>query len=56
MNKQEKNTPPSLRDLARKIEDVCREHPCYSQAWEIVSNCSDHLRAVAFVNETNQRG
>jgi hypothetical protein len=36
-----------LRDLARKIEAVAREHPEWSRAHEIVLNCTGHLQAVA---------
>lgn len=43
-----------LRDLAAKIEELGRSHPAYSQAWHVIRNCSDHLRALAFIEETNQ--
>ncbi len=42
-----------LRDLAARIEDVARQHPAYSQAWQVVKNCSDHLCALAAVSEAN---
>lgn len=43
-----------LRDLAKRLQEVAHAHPCYSQAHRIVSNCCDHLCAVAGVNELNQ--
>lgn len=36
-----------LRDLARQIEAVAREHPEWSRAHEIVLNCTGYLCAVA---------
>lgn len=42
-----------LRDLAQKIEDLCRSHPAYSMAWPVIQNASDHLQAKARVSETN---
>lgn len=44
-----------LRDLARKIEDLTKEHPAYAQASKIVANCCDHLCAVAGVHEANYK-
>lgn len=44
-----------LRDLAKKIDDLCRDHPAYSQAHQIVTNCTDHLCAVAATHEANLR-
>lgn len=43
----------SLRGLALAIENVAREHPCYSQAYHIVSCCIDHLCAIAGFHEQN---
>jgi len=37
----------SLRELADRLMQMTRDHPCASQALGIVSNCADHLRAVA---------
>lgn len=42
-----------LRDLARQIETLAKEHPAYSQAQPIVQNCVDHLCAIARCNECN---
>lgn len=42
-----------LRDLARKIEAVAREHPEWSRAHEIVLNCTNHLTAVARCSDAN---
>lgn len=41
----------ALRDLANQIEADCREHVSYSQAWEVVHICADHLRAIARTHE-----
>jgi hypothetical protein len=43
-----------LRDLARKIEAVTKSHFCYGQAIKIVSNCCDHLCAIARIEELNR--
>lgn len=43
-----------LRDLAAKIEDLARWHPAYSQAWQVINNCSDHLQALARIEEINK--
>jgi len=43
-----------LRDLALKIEDLCRSHRAYSQAWRVIQNASDHLQAMANCCERNQ--
>lgn len=42
-----------LRDLALKMEDLCRSHPAYSQAWKVIQNASDHLQAMARCHEVN---
>ncbi len=42
-----------MRDLARRIEDLAREHRAHSMAWEIVRNCTHHLTAVARTMECN---
>lgn len=41
----------SLRDLARQIEELAKNHPAYSQAHKVVQNCCDHLRAMARCEE-----
>lgn len=43
-----------LRDLAEKIDRLAREHPAYSQAYEVVQNCVDHLSAKAALEEQRQ--
>jgi hypothetical protein len=43
-----------LRDLARDIENVSRDHPCWSQAHVVVLNCTSHLCAMARIEEVNQ--
>ena len=42
-----------LRDLARKIEEVAREHPEWSRAHEIVLHCTGYLQAVARCSDFN---
>lgn len=42
-----------LRDLARQIEALAKEHPAYSQAQPIVQHCIDYLCAVARCHECN---
>lgn len=44
----------NLRDLAKKIEQVAHEHPCYSQAMPAVSHLVDHLCAMARCEEANR--
>lgn len=51
---KEKTMTSPLRDLAAKIEDLAREHPAYSQAWRVVNGCSDHLQALARIEELNK--
>ena len=56
VNNQLKKPPHrALRDLALHIEKLCREHPCYSQAWPHVSSLVDHLCAIAAIEELNRR-
>lgn len=43
-----------LRDLAEKIEVTAREHKAFSQVYEIIRNCSDHITARARIEEINQ--
>mgnify|MGYP003396092909 FL=1 len=43
-----------LRDLAKKIEDLARDHPAYSKAHPAVQNCCDHLSAIARCEEANK--
>jgi len=54
MTEQEPGKPPSLRDLARQIETVAREHPCYSQAYDAVRSVCEFLESRARVEELNR--
>lgn len=45
--------PESLRQLAREIEDLGRKHGCWSQVHQIVLNATDHICAVARIEELN---
>jgi hypothetical protein len=42
-----------LRALAEEIEELCQTSRCYSVAWSVVRNCTDHLTAIAAVYEWN---
>lgn len=42
-----------LRDLARRIEQLAKDHEAYSQAYRVVQNCCDHLSAIARTHEAN---
>jgi len=44
-----------LRDLILKIDEVARFHPAYPQACHALNNLRDHLSAIAFAEEVNQR-
>lgn len=48
--------PPvrDLRDLARQIGEVARDHFCYAQAAAAVTVLEDHLCAMARVEELNK--
>jgi hypothetical protein len=48
-------TESPLRDLARKLREVAREHICYSQAVELMALVESHLNALAFHEEQCQR-
>lgn len=45
--------PESLRQLAREIEALGRKHDCWSQVHQIVLNATDHICAVARIEELN---
>lgn len=47
------DTGDELRDLAKAIEELLRNHPALSPAGAIVSNCCDHLRAIAQIHDMN---
>jgi hypothetical protein len=44
-----------LRDMARKLRTVAREHLAYSQVADFMNHIDDHLNALAFAEETNRR-
>jgi hypothetical protein len=48
-------TESPLRDLARKLREVAREHISYSQVTELMSHIDSHLSALAFCEETNKK-
>jgi hypothetical protein len=45
-----------LRDLARKLGAVARDHFAYSQVVELMRHVDDHLCMMAFHEETNRKG
>jgi hypothetical protein len=44
-------TSSQLRDLAAAIEQLAREHPCWSQVHQIIYNCTNHIALLAKVEE-----
>lgn len=44
-----------LRDLARRIEALAKEHEAYSQAQPVIQNCVGHLSAIARKYEYDQQ-
>ena len=49
------NAESPLRDLILHIDRIAQNHAAYSQACGAISHLRDHLSALAFVEETNQR-
>lgn len=47
-------TESPLRDLARKLRAVAREHIAYSQAADLMNHVDEHLNALAFHEETSR--
>lgn len=47
--------PPvsDLRDLARQLQRVAEDHFCYAQVAEIIRNATDHICAIARIEEMN---
>lgn len=43
-----------LRDLARRLREVAREHIAYSQVAEFMNHVDNHLSAVAYAEEVNR--
>jgi hypothetical protein len=48
-------TESPLRDLARKLRQVAREHIAYSQVAELMNHVDEHLNALAFHEEEVRR-
>lgn len=46
-------TRGSLSDLADALHALCAEHEWHSVAHPVVTNCCDHLRAIARIHEMN---
>lgn len=44
-----------LRDLARKLRTVARDHIAYSQVADFMNHVDSYLSALAFAEETNRR-
>jgi hypothetical protein len=48
-------TESPLRDLARKLRQVARDHIAYSQVVELMNLVDSHINALAYCEETNRR-
>lgn len=46
---------PDLGNLAQRIEELARAHPCWSQAHEPVRVMTGYLRALRRLEEVNRR-
>ena len=46
--------PSQLRDLARQVRDVARDHMAYSQVHELMRHVDEHLNALAYIEEVNR--
>lgn len=49
------STAQEIRDLARAIEQVGRDSPCWSVVHSMVMNLTNHLQAIAGVHEVNAK-
>lgn len=45
-----------LRDLARQLRDLARNHLAYSQVVELMNHVDSHLAALAFHEEVCRTG
>jgi len=50
-----RNNESRLRDLARKLMDVAREHAAYSQVVDVMNHVNNHLNALAYIEEVHVR-
>lgn len=46
--------PEDLRDLARQIDEVAKNHFCYGQVHFPIRQLLDHICAIARIEEMNQ--
>ena len=53
MNTEYRESP--VRDLARQLCDVARNHVCYSQVADFMNHVNSHLSAIAYAEEVHQR-
>lgn len=44
-----------IRDLSRKLRDLARDHAAYSQVADFIKHLDEHLSALAYAEEINQR-
>lgn len=44
-----------IRELVLQIEQLAREHPCYSQVYDIIQVACDHMQARARIEELHQQ-
>ena len=48
-------TESSVRDLTRQLMEVARQHIAYSQVANFMYHLNDHLSAIAYAEEVNQK-
>jgi hypothetical protein len=48
------NTKQNLRGLANDIRDLAQNHPCYSQVHEIIRVATNHIDALARIEDINK--
>lgn len=51
-NEKMKESP--VRDLARQLAEVARNHVAYSQVADFMNHVNSHLSAIAFAEEVHQ--
>jgi SLT domain-containing protein len=44
-----------IRDLARRLREVAKEHVAYSQVADFMNHIDNHLSALAYAEEVNQQ-
>jgi hypothetical protein len=49
------NYESPIRDLARKLREVARNHISYPQVAEFMNHVDSHLSAIAYAEEVNRK-